>query len=175
MQAGQMDSIEIDASAITSTVGCVFVGAIKVLPSRCLVIKRGIHIIDRVKVKVTLRLTVSQSVSQYVSISSPFWFSWPDVCYCWWLLLCLCGALSLWWEVGSVDCQSQSAFLSLLSVQVQVFAFQMFNVQICVYTLYLRPLSVRAQYSNLCPTDSSTRCHGSLRHLNGRTGDRRQA
>jgi hypothetical protein len=30
------------------------------------------------KVKVTLRLTVSQCVL----VSSPFWLSWPDVCYC---------------------------------------------------------------------------------------------
>jgi hypothetical protein len=47
----------------------------------------------------------------------------------------------------------------------------MFNIQIRVHTLYLRPLSVRAQYSNLCPTNICSRCHGSLRHLNGRTGD----
>jgi hypothetical protein len=50
----------------------------------------------------------------------------------------------------------------------------MFNIQIRVHTLYLRPLSVRAQYRNLCSTNSSSHCHGSLRHLNGRTGDRRQ-
>jgi hypothetical protein len=41
-----------------------------------------------VKVKVTLRLTVSQ----YVLMSSPFWFPWPYVCNCWRLLLCICGA-----------------------------------------------------------------------------------
>jgi hypothetical protein len=29
-----------------------------------------------------------------------------------------------------------------------------FNIKICVHTLYLGPLSVRAQYSNLCPNNS---------------------
>jgi hypothetical protein len=43
-----------------------------------------------------------------------------------------------------------------------------------VYIHYIWDLSVRAQYSNLSPTNSSSRCHDSLRHLNGRTRDRRQ-
>jgi hypothetical protein len=38
----------------------------------------------------------------------------------------------------------------------------MFDIQIHVHTLYLRPLSVRAQYSNLYPTNSSSRCHGGI-------------
>jgi hypothetical protein len=33
------------------------------------------------EVKVTLRLTVSQSVSQSVLVSSPVWGSWPDIYY----------------------------------------------------------------------------------------------
>jgi hypothetical protein len=33
-------------------------------------------------------------------------------------------------------------------------------------------MSVRAQYSNLFSTNSNSRCHGSLRRLNGRTRDR---
>jgi hypothetical protein len=32
---------------------------------------------------------------------------------------------------------------------VRVFTFQMLNIQIRVHTLYLRPLSVWVQYSNL--------------------------
>jgi hypothetical protein len=43
------------------------------------------------------------SVSQYVLMSSPFWFSWLDVCYCW-RLLCLCGASSL--TIGRDSCFS---------------------------------------------------------------------
>jgi hypothetical protein len=50
----------------------------------------------------------------------------------------------------------------------------MFNIQIRIHILYLKPLSVRAQYSNSCPTNSSLRCQGSLRHLNNRTGDQRK-
>jgi hypothetical protein len=46
-----------------------------------------------------------------------------------------------------------------------------FNIQIHVHKLYLKPLSVQAQYSNLWPTNSSSSCHGSLRCWNGRTGD----
>jgi hypothetical protein len=47
-----------------------------------------------------------------------------------------------------------------------VFAFQMFNIQIHVHTLRIsRPMSVWAQYSSLCATNSSL-WHGSLRHLN---------
>jgi hypothetical protein len=34
---------------------------------------------------------ISQSVSRYVLMSSPFWFSWPDVCYC-----LTVTAVSLW-------------------------------------------------------------------------------
>jgi hypothetical protein len=37
-----------------------------------------------------------------------------------------------------------------------------------LYTIFTRPLSVQAQYSRLCPTTSSFRYNGSLRHLNGR-------
>jgi hypothetical protein len=58
---------------------------------------------------------------------------------------CVFVGRPLWREVGSVDGQSESAFLSRLSVCIYVFTFQMFNIQICVRTLYLRPLSVRAK------------------------------
>jgi hypothetical protein len=50
----------------------------------------------------------------------------------------------------------------------------MFNIQIRVHTVYLRRLSVRAQYSNLCPSNSSSRYHCSLENLNTCTRDRRQ-
>jgi hypothetical protein len=39
--------------------------------------------------------TDDQSVSQYVLMSNPFWFSWPDVCYCLMInVVSLWGALS---------------------------------------------------------------------------------
>jgi hypothetical protein len=55
-----------------------------------------------------------------------------------WRLLWVFVGHPLWWEVGSVVCQSH------------------------VHTLYTNHLSVRAKYSKLCPTNSSSRCHGSL-------------
>jgi hypothetical protein len=47
------------------------------------------------QVQVTLRLTVSQSVSQYVLVSSPILGSWPNIYYCLaFMVLFLWGALS---------------------------------------------------------------------------------
>jgi hypothetical protein len=114
-------------------------------------------------------VTIDGQSGQYVSVSSPVLFSLPDVCYC-----RVFVGRPLWWEVWSVGCQSESAVFSPLSVYTWVFTFHIFNIQIHVHTLYLRPLSVRAQYSNLCPTNSSSLCHGSLRHLNGRKRNLRQ-
>jgi hypothetical protein len=47
--------------------------------------------IVEVKVKVMLRLTVSQSVSQYVLVSSSLWNLWPDIIFC-----LKVAVLSLW-------------------------------------------------------------------------------
>jgi hypothetical protein len=48
-----------------------------------------------VKVKVRLRLTVSQSVSQYVLVASSLWDLWPDIIFCLkFHVLSLWGALS---------------------------------------------------------------------------------
>jgi hypothetical protein len=56
-------------------------------PFRCLLRLAGLrwgysnpppHGLLDFKAKVALRLMVSQ----YILMSSPFWFSWPDVCYC---------------------------------------------------------------------------------------------
>jgi DNA-binding winged helix-turn-helix (wHTH) protein len=55
-----------------------------------------------VEVEVTLRLTVNQSVSQYVELSSPLWDLWPDITFCPKVdclkvaILSLRGALSDW-------------------------------------------------------------------------------
>jgi hypothetical protein len=56
----------------------------------------------------------------------------------------------------------QSAVFTRVSVHSQVLTFQMFDIQIRVHTVYVGPLSVRAQYNNLCPTDSSSGYNGSL-------------
>jgi hypothetical protein len=88
------------------------------------------------------------SVSQYVLMSSPFWFSWPDVCYC-----LMITVVTLWVALSDERSGLSAALFTHLSVHIWLFTFQMFNIQIRVHTLYLRPLSVRAQYSNLCPTN----------------------
>jgi TctA family transporter len=72
------------------------------------------------------------------------------------------------------------SFVSQSSVLVSMFTY--------IYTVYVQNIieiviniqyvqglvSVQAQYSRLCPTISSFRYHGSLRHLNVRMLDRRQ-
>jgi hypothetical protein len=70
------------------------------------------------------------------------------------------GALSE--ERSGVSFARQSAVFIRLSVCTQVFIFYMINVWSRVYTIYTRPLSVQAQYSNLCPTNSNSRWHDSL-------------
>jgi hypothetical protein len=65
-------------------------------------------------------------VSQYVLMSSPFWFSWPDVCYCLAVsVVSLRGALS---ERTGLSIFSQYALFSRLSVHTYVFTYQMFNI-----------------------------------------------
>jgi hypothetical protein len=94
-------------------------------------------------VKVTSRMTVSVfwcRVTYFFDIYCPAFVVRP-----------------LWREFGSVVCHSESAIVSRLSVCTQVFT----NIQIRVHTLYLKPLSVQARYSKLCPASSSSRYHGS--------------
>jgi hypothetical protein len=93
-------------------------------------------------------MTDSQSVSQSVCLDVEPLLDLMTRC----LLLLIVTVVSLWGALSD-NYQSESAFLSRLSVYIyiKVFTFQTFNIQVCVHTLYLRPLSVRAQYSNLCP------------------------
>jgi hypothetical protein len=50
--------------------------------------------------EVALQLTVSQSVSQYVKVSSPLWDLWPDITRC-----CLkVAVLSLWGALSDEWC-----------------------------------------------------------------------
>jgi hypothetical protein len=76
--------------------------------------------------QVTLQLTVSQSVSQYVLVSSPIWDFWPEifffVFFAWKLQSCLIwGALS--------DERSGLSFVSLLW-------FYSVVVSVCTYNLH---------------------------------------
>jgi hypothetical protein len=75
-----------------------------------------------VKVKVTLRLTVSQSVSQYVLVSSQIWDFWPELFFFKVTVLSFLGR-PLWREVGSVMCQSLSLKSTRVSHYLQLFKF----------------------------------------------------
>jgi hypothetical protein len=102
-----------------------------------------------------------RSVRLPVLVSSPVWGSWPDISYCVTVTVLSLGARPLWQEDGSVVCQCQSAGLFQLPVCI-IFTFYMFYMVLNVYTIYTRPLSVRARYSRLCLISGSFRYNGSL-------------
>jgi hypothetical protein len=62
------------------------------------------------------------------------------------------GALSD--ERTSLSFVSQSTVLGQLSVST-IFTFYMCHMLLNTYTIYIRPLSVRVQYSRLCPISGS--------------------
>jgi hypothetical protein len=123
----------------------------------------------QVKVKVTLRLTVSQSVRLGVEpnlgLLTRAFFFFQSYCLVFW-------GRPLWREIGSVMCKS----LSLKSTVVSQYLQQLFTLNskfTCITNIYniYRPRSVQALYSRVCP---KLVYHGSLRHLNSRTHDGRQ-
>jgi hypothetical protein len=99
-----------------------------------------------------------RSVTQSVLGSSPDWGSWPDIFYCLTVTVLSLGGRPLWREDVSVDCQSQSAVLRQLSLCTVIYILHVLH-DIKIYTW---PLSVRAQYSRLCPISGSFRYYGSL-------------
>jgi hypothetical protein len=103
-------------------------------------------------VRVTLRLTVSQSVCLS-------WCRAPSGAHdqilvtVWHLLSCPWeGALSD--ERTGLSFVSQSAVLGPLSVYT-IFTYYMCHMLLNTYTIYTRRLSVRAKYSRLCPISGS--------------------
>jgi hypothetical protein len=92
----------------------------------------------------------------------------------WRLLLCLCGAPSL--TKGRVCLLSVRvcSILSFVSTHISIYISDVKRINLCSYTIskaFVSPVSVQQfmpYYS------SSSRCHGSLRHLNRRARDRCQ-
>jgi hypothetical protein len=82
---------------------------------------------------------VSQSVSQYVLVSCPFWCRWPDVCYCLTITVVpLWGALSD--ERSGLSIVRQRLHFQVICQYIYKYllTFQMFDIQIRVHTVYLR-------------------------------------
>jgi hypothetical protein len=105
---------------------------------------------QRERVRVTLRLTVSQSVCLGVELSGAHDQILITV---WQLLSCPWkGALSD--ERTGLSFVSQPAVLGQLAV-CTIFTFYICHMLLNTYTIYTRRLSVRAQYSRLCPISGS--------------------
>jgi hypothetical protein len=105
---------------------------------------------DWVKVKVTMRLTVSQSVSlgvePHLGLMTRYLLLLDN-----YGLVCV-GALSD--ERTGLSFVSQPAVLGQLLV-CTIFTFYICHMLLNTYTIYTRPLSVRAHYSRLCPISGS--------------------
>jgi hypothetical protein len=75
-----------------------------------------------VKVKVTLRLTVRQSISQSVLVSGPIWGSWQDIYYC------LTVTVLLLW-VALSDERTGLSFVRVIVCSIKSFIFYVFAEQ----------------------------------------------
>jgi hypothetical protein len=104
------------------------------------------------------RLSVTQSVGQCVLVSSPFWLSWPDVCYC-----LTVTVVSLWCALSDERTGLSFASQSLKYLVICQCVHKYLHFMCIVYkVLYLQYTSVQAWYSKLCPINSSLRYHDSL-------------
>jgi hypothetical protein len=117
---------------------------------------------DIIRVRVTLQLPVSQSVSQYVLASSPLCGRLTRHCFLFKRLGLEFIVLSLW---GSLSDERPGLFfvshslVFCLCVHL-LFTFLSFTPLLYIYiyiyytihTIYTRPLLVPARYSRLCPT-----------------------
>jgi hypothetical protein len=115
-------------------------------------------ILLQAKIKVTLRLTVSQSWRR-----APIRGSGPGIYYCLTVTFLL-----LWCALSDertglpfvrvIVCVSKP-FATILVLRI--FTFYMLNMLINVYKIYTGPLSAQARYSRFCPISSSF-CYHSL-------------
>jgi hypothetical protein len=115
-----------------------------------------------------------RSVSQYVLVSSPIWDFWPDFLFISKLLSCLFGAPSL--MTGRV-CHlsvfviavynSQSLFTTNIYIKIKIY------IVLHTFTIYTGLIQSRLCTADYALLTISLLYHGSLRHLNSRTHDRR--
>jgi hypothetical protein len=95
----------------------------------------------KVKVKVMLQLTVSQSVGLGVEpqlgLMTRYFFRMKVTVLSMW-------GRPLWWEVGSVICQSVCINESIVCIYIHL-QIKAYFLHLC--TIYTRPPSVQAQYS----------------------------
>jgi hypothetical protein len=114
----------------------------------------NLYILTKVKVKVMLRLTVSQSVCLDVKFTLGLvnrYYFLSEICRV------VSVGRTLWREVGSVSCQSLSAVFSPLS-KFNIITFYMSHM----FYVYTRPLSAQAQYSRSCQNICSLRYSSNL-------------
>jgi hypothetical protein len=113
----------------------------------------------QVKVKATLRLTVGQSVSlraePHLGLMTRYYLLFGNFCF-----VLGGGAPSL--TRGWVCLLSESGSRSKSNVSMYSYIHLTCFTFWHIYTIYTRPLSVRAQYSRLCHISGSFHCNGSL-------------
>jgi hypothetical protein len=107
-----------------------------------------------------------------------FWDFWPEIFFFKVTVLSFLGRL-LWREVGSVMCQSLSLKSTRVSHYLQLFTFEFKNLHSVKHIYNNNKIYTGLVQSRLCTADYAVLTsylvyHGSLRHLNSRTHDRRQ-
>jgi hypothetical protein len=113
-------------------------------------------LLPKSSVRVTLQLTVSQSVGLGVEpclgLMNRYLFLLESCCPVY-------MGRPLWREDGSVICQGQSVIMSLVSIYI---LFTKLHLLTNICTICTRPLSVQSRYSRLCTPFSNYRYYGSL-------------
>jgi hypothetical protein len=111
----------------------------------------------RARVRVSLQLTVSQSVCLGVEPHLGLMTKYLFIYFLWKLRSCqFWGALSD--ERSGLSFVSQSLEVGRLSVYINKIFLNIYNLLERWYTIFTRPLSVQAHYSRLCPISSSFCC-----------------